>query len=262
MNSFTKLGNPDRALVYQAKFFELNDSLNSTEYFRIANDHTTLERDRDKKQITRMESSISKQRLSIYIVIVLLLVFIIIVFFLIWRGRLLRRNYMELSRRNLELVEVENKYRELLKQKRSDAIAGESASVGKQCDSGKDDGDNAMIHDLAERITALMEDSNVYCDPDFSLARLAELVGSNTKYVSLAINNVFGKNFRTYVNDFRIKEARRRLTDRETYGNYTIQGISNSVGIKSASSFIALFKSLTGVTPSIYLKMIKEEKFL
>ena len=43
--------------------------------------------------------------------------------------------------------------------------------------------------------------------------------------------------------------------DAANFGNYSIQGISESVGYKSASNFISSFKRVTGMTPSLYQKL-------
>lgn len=104
-----------------------------------------------------------------------------------------------------------------------------------------------------------MKDSANFCNPDFSLSMLAQAVDSNTTYVSQAINTSYNKNFRTILNEHRVKEAMKRMKDIATYGNYSIQGISESVGFKSASNFIAAFKKTTGMTPSLYQKLSKNE---
>lgn len=105
-----------------------------------------------------------------------------------------------------------------------------------------------------------MEDSNEFCDSEFSLERLAGRIGSNSRYVSQIINETYNKNFRTFVNEYRIKEARLRLMDTTQYGNYTIKAIAESVGYKSHTNFIDIFKKLTGITPHIYQKMAKEDR--
>lgn len=102
-----------------------------------------------------------------------------------------------------------------------------------------------------------MEDEETFCNPDFNLQTLARMTESNTNYVSQTINSTFGKNFRSFVNEYRIKVAMKRMMDNEHYGNYSIQGISESVGYKSASNFIAAFKKMTGMTPSLYQKISK-----
>lgn len=112
---------------------------------------------------------------------------------------------------------------------------------------------------LMKRIEQVMQDSTLYCDPDFSLNALAKMLQSNTKYVSQSINECTGQNFRSYINHLRIVEARKRLTDQENYGHLTIQTISESVGFRSTSNFIISFRKVTGLTPSVYIKMSKSE---
>ena len=96
-----------------------------------------------------------------------------------------------------------------------------------------------------------------YRDPEFSLDQLAELVGSNTKYVSQTINEAFGKNFSSYVNDYRVRKACRLLVE-EGNSRLTVKAIGESAGFKSQSSFTSVFRKSTGLTPSIYQKMARE----
>ena len=105
-----------------------------------------------------------------------------------------------------------------------------------------------------------MENGDEYCSADFSLERLAQLTGSNSKYVSQVINDTFGKNFRAYVNDYRVNLARQRLADLEHYGNYTTKAIGESLGFSSHASFINVFRNATGLTPSQYQKMSMQER--
>lgn len=111
---------------------------------------------------------------------------------------------------------------------------------------------------LLADIHRVMESPEEFCRPDFSIDRLAQLVNSNKRYVSEAINEGHGKNFRTFLNEYRIKEAMQRLADIEHYGGYTIKAISESVGYKSQANFITVFTKLTGMKPSMYQKISKE----
>lgn len=110
---------------------------------------------------------------------------------------------------------------------------------------------SALMKDIEE----VMADPANFCNPDFSLQELANAIGSNTKYVSQAINETTGDNFRAYVNGFRIREARSRLTTDVNYTQLTIQCIGESVGFRSMSNFCIAFKKITGMTPSVYKKM-------
>lgn len=112
--------------------------------------------------------------------------------------------------------------------------------------------------ELLDKITAVMKSSPEVFNEAFSLNRLAELVSSNTKYVSRAINIGKQCNFSVLLNEYRIKEACRRLMDTENYGNYTIEGIANSVGYKSRSNFASIFKESVGLTPSAFQRMSRD----
>ena len=131
--------------------------------------------------------------------------------------------------------------------------------VDTSTDTGLSTASTTVSEQLLHTIADAMKDSANFCNPDFSLSMLAQAVDSNTTYVSQAINTSYNKNFRTILNEYRVKEAMKRMKDIATYGNYSIQGISESVGFKSASNFIAAFKKTTGMTPSLYQKLSKNE---
>lgn len=112
---------------------------------------------------------------------------------------------------------------------------------------------------LLEDILKVMEDGTYVFNPDFSLNQLAKLVNSNTKYVSWVINDTYNKNFRTFINEYRIREASKRLLNTEKYGSLTIQAIAEDVGFKSVTNFVVSFKRNVGITPSLYQKMARKE---
>lgn len=107
---------------------------------------------------------------------------------------------------------------------------------------------------LLQRILDVMDNTTAYCDPDFGVTQLTALVGSNISYVPRVIRAHLGKSVPQLINEYRIAEACRRMRDKERYGHYTLQAIAQSVGFKSQNNFIAMFKRVTGVTPSTYLK--------
>lgn len=115
--------------------------------------------------------------------------------------------------------------------------------------------DEDKMKALAETITEVMDNGDEFCSPDFSIDCLASLVDSNQKYVSLVINNIFKKTFRDYLNEYRIAVACKRLANDSEYANLTTKAIGESLGYKSHTSFINIFRKLTGLTPAQYQKM-------
>ena len=113
---------------------------------------------------------------------------------------------------------------------------------------------------LLEAIRNVMENTLEYTDRDFSLGRLAQLVDSNSKYVSEVINDTYEKNFSNFVNEYRIHLACLRLADDGEYSRYTVKAIGESVGFNSNSTFMSVFRRHTGLTPSMYQSKIREER--
>ena len=113
--------------------------------------------------------------------------------------------------------------------------------------------------ELLRAIGNVMEDTLEFCNPDFTLEKMAALVQSKPRYVSQVINESYGKTFNRFVNEYRIKEARIRLADRTgQYAHFTVKAIAQSLGFKSNTNFNALFKELTGITPSMYQDMARQ----
>lgn len=107
---------------------------------------------------------------------------------------------------------------------------------------------------IMERIKlALSTEEEVYT-PNFTLARLSELIGTPQRDISQVVNEMTSDNFISLLNEYRIKEACRRFKNPD-YRMMTFEALANSVGFKARSSFIAAFKKYTGLTPSQYKKL-------
>lgn len=118
--------------------------------------------------------------------------------------------------------------------------------------------DEKRMSNLLHRIFLVMETSEEIYSNSFSLPRLAELVGDKRNNVSEAINQQYKTNFNGLLNEYRIKEACRRINDTEHYGNLTIEYIAKELGFNSRNTFTTAFKQIVGLTPSAYLKLAKE----
>lgn len=119
-------------------------------------------------------------------------------------------------------------------------------------------------HDTAARlgckVEAIMAESEEVFSMDFSLDRLAELADSKPRVLSYVINGYLGNNFYNMLNERRVKEACRRLEDDANYGHLTIEGISRSLGYKSRTTLINVFKKTVGMTPSEYQRIARQRK--
>lgn len=107
--------------------------------------------------------------------------------------------------------------------------------------------------ELARMIRQFMETSAEIYQQDFSLEKMAAMLGIHTRTASRVINEVFGINFSTLLSQYRIEEACRRLSSPE-YANVTIQAVAVDIGFRSRSNFAMVFKKFTGVSPNEYQK--------
>ncbi len=109
--------------------------------------------------------------------------------------------------------------------------------------------------EIFSKVSYVLETSTDIYSPEFSIRSLATLVGEPYYAVSAAINHCSGSNFKTLLMDYRLREACRRLTDHDNYGNQTVESIATSLGFKSRTYFNTVFKKFTGLTPAVYMKI-------
>lgn len=248
MRIYTKLGNKEKALYYQNEFFRYNDSLlNVNEFSKIRNQHLNYESQQTQLIIDSQRKTILYQTICLCMLAVLVVTAAAAIIIIKRQRKALYDTNIALFDRNNELVEAEKKTVKPIAATQTESQQTATAAS------------TAISEHLLQAISNAMQNTANFCNPDFSLSMLAQIVESNTNYVSQAINTSLNKNFRSLLNEYRIKEAMRRMKDNDTYGNYSIQGISESVGFKSASNFIAAFKKMTGMTPSLYQKLSKNE---
>lgn len=92
---------------------------------------------------------------------------------------------------------------------------------------------------------ARIREAGWWREPDLTLARLANHLGTNTTYLSRALNEGAGMSFSTCINRMRVAEAMERLPEA---GN--ILDLAFDVGFASKASFHRAFKAETGLTPT------------
>jgi AraC-like DNA-binding protein len=119
--------------------------------------------------------------------------------------------------------------------------------------------DTQKSNDLLTRLNKLVDDQKIFLDPNISLKKLANKLNTNSTYLSRLINHNYQTNFTGFINEYRIKEAQKLMTEKT--GQYlSIEGIAMKVGFRSKSVFNPAFKKHTGVTPSYYMNYIREVK--
>ena len=108
-----------------------------------------------------------------------------------------------------------------------------------------------LMDELKEKILDIILIQKRYKDKDYSAKKLAEDLGTNTRYISAVVNVRFHMNYTSFVNKFRIDEAMTLLVDKR-YRDLNMEDISDMVGFANRQSFYASFYKINGITPREY----------
>jgi AraC-like DNA-binding protein len=118
------------------------------------------------------------------------------------------------------------------------------------------DNNDQKLYLLFTEIQQIMESEKFYLKPSITISDVSTAIGSNDKYISLSVNKFARMNFNYYINTLRIQEAKKKLLEENTESS--IQDIAIACGFGNASSFIRVFKQITGLTPAYYVNLSKE----
>ena len=94
-----------------------------------------------------------------------------------------------------------------------------------------------------------METEKPFMDGDLTVQKLADRLSISTAHLSQTINEQRGQTFSDFINSYRVEEAKRKLLD-PACKHLSVLGIAEEVGFNSKSSFNAVFKKHTDMTPS------------
>ena len=109
-----------------------------------------------------------------------------------------------------------------------------------------------------EYLTALlqyMDEEKPFIDGDLTINDLSRKTGIPRHYITEVLNEKYGRNFFSFINEYRVREVISRIRDPK-YHHYTILAIAFDSGFNSKSTFNSFFKSYTGKTPSAYREAI------
>ena len=115
------------------------------------------------------------------------------------------------------------------------------------------DGPDDHMNMVYNKVLRFMESCRPYLDPRFSIEDLAEAVFSNKVYLSKAVNYYSGRNFRQFINYYRVLYATDLMKkDR----HLKVSELALKCGFNSVVTFNAAFKLNMNMTPSSYYGML------
>ncbi len=116
-----------------------------------------------------------------------------------------------------------------------------------------------LAADLREQVLHVIETEKLYLKSEITLGELADILKTNTSYISQVINERLNTNFWDLINDYRVKEfisGIPRILDNSD----NILSLAYFCGFNSKSAFNIIFKKHTGLTPSEFIRKKAEHK--
>ena len=121
-----------------------------------------------------------------------------------------------------------------------------SFSTQKYADKKLNDEDAQLI---IGNLRKVMAEKQLFKNPNLKVNDLAKEINVSGHQLSQLLNDNIEKNFTLFVNEYRINEACKILSENT---NLTIDAIGDEVGFNAKSTFFATFKKIKGMTPSAY----------
>lgn len=239
---YTRKGDEDKAREAYSRLLMIQDSmlnvnkLGAINNLKFIND-LAAERYNSATKLAEADRQKKIRELIIFFIGLVLVIVVPLLIVIINRHRRLQESYRDLFNQRQQIIKQEEANKKLREDKLNRSTELESESD---------------LHPGALQILAVLDKSEEIYDPEFSLERLSELTGIRPRTLSAILNEQLHLTFRDLLNQYRVREACKKLSDSANFGHFTIEAISQSVGYKSRTSLISAFKKETGLTPSEY----------
>lgn len=115
-----------------------------------------------------------------------------------------------------------------------------------------------LAEEYLTKLLNYMDDEKPFLGGDMTINDLSRRTGIPRHYITEVLNEKHGRNFFTFVNEYRVREVISRISDPK-YQHYTILAIAFDAGFNSKSTFNTFFKAYTGKTPSAYRNEIMNQ---
>lgn len=246
-DNYFKAGDSVSGLRYRLKYLERKDSLLTKSNVGTIT-HMGLQKEIEHMQRDMMhERDAHRVMTGIFVMVIGIMIIVIIL------GINVLYNKKKLAAKNLILYRQAQERLKIM-----DTIPGIASPVDGSTPTD-DKYRNSSLRDehkqeILSKINTFIENNPAVYGDNFLIADLAAAIGERVPHISQVINETYNKNFRSYLNELRIRMACMMLEDNENT-KYTIEAIAGKLGFKSRSNFMMNFKKVMGLTPSEYRKI-------
>ena len=113
--------------------------------------------------------------------------------------------------------------------------------------------DSLVVDAAIGRMNAIMRENEFFKEEEITLKRVAGMMNINPQQLSEILNSSLHTSFSTYVNDYKIAEAKTLMME---HPDYQITRIALMAGFNSTRTFNRAFMKREGLTPLNYRKRL------
>ena len=268
VNLYYTVGANDSVDKYYSEYLKLKEEFKEEDGYDALESMLFMSQIEEvNQQVAQLSLKHQKDLRTRTIIIAVLIVVLILLLTLLWIHINLQRNHRRLFESHKEMLRRENEYklmrnkweeerRELTEKLTATAEAEPTAAEEPQPAAEECDNDREGLLKVFARILQEMETSDEIYQQGYSLAQLSARLGIPSRTASKAINVCHECNFHQLLNEYRIRKVSQMMADPASE-NLTIESLAESAGFRSRTTFAALFKKSTGLTPSEYWKMAR-----
>lgn len=123
--------------------------------------------------------------------------------------------------------------------------------------SASNDVDDAALQQMSDQLDTVLRQNKSFKQQAYSIHSLANDSGIPAYQISWVINRYLGKNFNSFINGYRVAYFVHACRLPEN-ANLTLEAMANQAGFASRSTFINAFKKEMGITPSHFMRQLKQ----
>ena len=253
---YTLMGDKQRAIAFQDSAYttqsKYNEEFNAVLLLRME------QKDQMQQQRLKNEELRLKQmQLRVIVAGLLLLgVFLVIYIYLYHKKKVA---YRALALRVQQWAEVVTQHQPLfLSPAEPVDIDCEALSDELHVEENTPQADAATLA-LFNKLQCLLSEEHWYRQHDITLDSTAAKLGVRRHGLSQAINLCAGNNFNTYINEYRVKEAV-RIISQDRAGKLTVDSIAFDAGFNDRKIFYRVFKKFTDLSPSQFRENMQKGK--
>lgn len=257
----THIGAQDYEIL-ASKYYKVGNYKIAFEYLQIANSLTKIKLEKalyeNTKNLTQRSGTSDSYKRTLLKnkihtgILIFILIDILGLFFFLYLEK--RKAYMLLVKKNMDWAQSNSNYKKFL------AFQTELHQPCENSNYEPNSNLDSKEQDVLVKLIQLLEDQKIYLHSDLSVQEIAKTLNTNRNCLSKVVNTYFGKSFPALLNEYRIKEAIKFLSDKKT-DKFKLEAIGEMSGYKNRQVFHSAFKKETGLTPNDFRQMSTSKDF-